>query len=655
MDTRSEEGQAMETRPDEAPDNATAETRGAASGFTALFVRRPVLAIVVNLLIMVAGLAALTGVEIRELPEVDSPVVTISTDYDGASPETIDRELTAPIEGAASRVAGVRSISSNSNFGSSRVTVEFTEDTSLDIAASDLRDALGRIARDLPQDADDPRIVKADANADAVMRIAVTSDALSVEDITILVEEVVVDRLSAVPGVADVQIYGDREKIFRIDVDQAKLASRGITVADLAAALGSAAFDAPAGSLTSASQDLVVRANATIDSPEEFEAALIKDRIRVGDIANVSLGPDPGSAILRANGKAGVGLGIVRQAGSNTLEISQGVTAAVAELQTILPPEVGIKVTSDEATFVNASIHEVIIALLLAAAIVVAVIYLFLFNLRATLIPAISLPVALIGAVAGIWIAGFSINILTLLALVLATGIVVDDAIVVLENIVTHANRGMGPRAAAVTGTREVFFAVMTTTATLAAVFIPISFLPGKAGGLFTEFGFVLAISVLLSSIVALSLCPMLASRLLKSGKPAEASSGYFARVGAFFKGLYARLLHACLDAPASGAGRVAAFRRHVGHAFRFDPAGTDAQRRPGGSPFVDQRAAGRQPRLHIDAIAPDRSAGRAFAPERRDRECLCHRRPQRLQQRLHGLVAGAVGPAQPQPAADCR
>ncbi len=550
MNANSEEPQAAETRADEATDSA-AQTRSAASGFTALFVRRPVLAIVVNLLIVVAGLAALTGAEIRELPEVDSPVVTISTNYDGASPETIDRELTAPIEGAASRVAGVRSISSNSNFGSSRVTVEFTEDTSLDIAASDLRDALGRIARDLPEDADDPRIVKADANADAVMRIAVTSDALSVEDITILVEEVVVDRLSAVPGVADVQIYGDREKIFRIDVDQAKLASRGITVADLAAALGSAAFDAPAGSLTSASQDLVVRANATIDSPEEFEAALIKDRIRVGDIANVSLGPDPGNAILRANGKAGVGLGIVRQAGSNTLEISQGVRAAVAELQTILPPEVGIKVTSDEATFVNASIHEVIIALLLAAGIVVAVIYLFLFNLRATLIPAISLPVALIGAVAGIWIAGFSINILTLLALVLATGIVVDDAIVVLENIVTHANRGMGPRAAAVTGTREVFFAVMTTTATLAAVFIPISFLPGKAGGLFTEFGFVLAISVLLSSIVALSLCPMLASRLLKSGTPSQASSGYFARIGAYFSGLYARLLHACLDAPA--------------------------------------------------------------------------------------------------------
>ncbi len=524
-----------------------------ASGFTALFVRRPVLAIVVNLLIVVAGLAALTGIEVRELPEVDSPVVTISTDYAGASPETIDRELTAPIEGAAARVAGVRSISSTSNFGSSRVTVEFTEQTDLDIAASDLRDAISRVSRDLPPDAEDARIVKADANADAVMRIAVTSDTMSVEDMTILVEDEVVDRLSAVPGVADVQIYGDREKIFRIDVDQAKLASRGITVADLAAALGSAAFDAPAGSLTSASQDLVVRANATIDTPEEFESAIVKDRIRIGDVATVSLGPDPGEALLRANGQSGVGLGIVRQAGSNTIEISKGVQAAVAELKGILPPEVGIKVTSDEAIFVNASIKEVIISLLLAAAIVIGIIYLFLFNFRATLIPAVTLPVALIGTVAGIWLAGFSINILTLLALVLATGIVVDDAIVVLENIVTHANRGMGPRAAAVLGTREVFFAVITTTATLAAVFIPISFLPGKAGGLFPEFGFVLAISVLLSSVVALSLCPMLASRLLKpqaSGEAQGRGAAAFARAGNFFNRAYGALLRACLNAP---------------------------------------------------------------------------------------------------------
>ncbi|MCG6856620.1 MAG: efflux RND transporter permease subunit [Salaquimonas sp.] len=520
------------------------------SDFTALFVRRPVLAIVINLLIVVAGLAALFGADIRELPEVDSPVVTVSTTYTGASPETIDREVTARIEGAAGRVAGVRSISSKSTLGRSRVTVEFTEDTDIDVAASDLRDAINRVQRDLPEDAEDPRIIKADDNAQAVMRIAMTSDTMSVQDMTIMVEDSIADRLAAVPGVADVQVYGDRDKIFRIDVDQARLASRGLTAGDLANALASAAFDVPAGSLTSNSQNFVVRADASIDTPEAFENVIIKGHIRVGDVATVTLGPDPGDSTLRANGKAGIGMGILRQAGSNTLDISEGVRKAVDEIRATLPPGVGIKVTSDDATFIGGAIHEVIRALLIATFIVILVIYLFLLDLRATLIPAITLPVALIGAIAGIWIAGFSINILTLLALVLATGIVVDDAIVVLENIVNHRHRGLGPRAAAVVGTREVFFAVIATTATLAAVFIPISFLPGKAGGLFREFGFVLAISVLLSSTVALSLCPMLASRILNKDKVESAQPGLISRIGTRAVGLYAKILRACLAAP---------------------------------------------------------------------------------------------------------
>jgi len=522
--------------------------------FTALFVRRPVLALVVNLLIIVAGLAALFGADVRELPEVDSPVITVSTEYPGAAPETIDRELTARIEGAAGRVAGVRSISSSSSFGRSRVTVEFLESVNLDVAASDLRDAIGRISRDLPEDAEDPRIIKADDNASAVMRLALTSDRMSVEDMTVFVEDSIIDRLSAVNGVADVQIFGDRDKIFRIDVDQAKVASRGLTAGDLANALSSAAFDVPAGSITSNSQDIVVRATAAVDTPEEFEALMISDRTRLGDVATVSLGPDPGESQMRANGRTGVGLGILRQAGSNTLEISEGVHRVVEELKPILPDGVEIRVTGDDAVFIGGAIHEVEIALILATTVVIFIIYLFLLDWRATMIPAIALPVALIGAIAGIWLAGFSINILTLLALVLATGIVVDDAIVVLENIVHHRQRGLGPRAAAVVGTREVFFAVIATTATLAAVFVPISFLPGKAGGLFREFGFVLAISVLLSSIVALSLCPMLASRMLKPHDDQGPRPGPFARlmgaIGERAQALYAVLLRRCLDAP---------------------------------------------------------------------------------------------------------
>ncbi|GKX33331.1 MAG: multidrug transporter AcrB [Rhizobiaceae bacterium MnEN-MB40S] len=523
-------------------------------GFTALFVRRPVLATVINLLILVGGVAALFGVEIRELPEVDSPVVTVRTDYSGAAPETIDREITARIEGAAGRVPGVRSISSTSSLGRSRVTVEFNETVDINVAANDLKDAISRISRDLPDDIDEVRVIKADDNAQAVMRIAVTSDALTVQDMTILVEDDVLDRLTAIPGVADVYVYGDRDKIFRIDVDPNRLASRGLTVGDLASALNSAAFDAPAGSLTSSSQDIVVRASAAIDSTEEFDATMLSDKTKLSDVAVISYGPDPGDSTLRANGRAGIGLGVVRQAGSNTLDISEAVRAAVDEIRDVLPPDVDIRVTSDDATFISASIEEVVKSLLLAILIVIAVIYLFLLNMRATIIPAITLPVALIGAVAGIWLAGLSINILTLLALVLATGMVVDDAIVVLENIVTQRNRGLGPRAAAVVGARQVFFAVITTTATLAAVFVPISFLPGKTGGLFREFGFVLTIAVLISSVVALSLCPMLASRLLKAVDPSDAEKqqtpGPIARFGEFCANIYAKMLGACLRMP---------------------------------------------------------------------------------------------------------
>ena len=505
---------------------STIKNENAEKGITALFVRRPVLAFVINTLIVVAGLAAFYGVEVRELPDVDRPVITVSTSYSDAAAEIVDREVTAVVEGAVARVTGVKSISSSSSYGNSRVTVEFNDGVDLNVAASDMRDAVGRVTNSLPDDADAPRIVKADANADAVMRLAVTSDTIPVEDMTILVEDQIVDTLAAVDGVADVQTFGDRAKIFRVDIDQAKVASLGLTLADISNALASVSFDAPAGSLTVGNQDLIVRASAAVTTPEAFESIII-------------------------NGKTGIGIGIVRQAQSSTLDISKGVRAAAEKIQTTLPPGMTIRVTSDDATFVQGAIHEVEIALILSVTIVLIVIYAFLQDWRATLIPGFAMPVAMIGTIAGIYLAGFSVNILTLLALVLATGLVVDDAIVVLENIVRRRNEGMGPRAAAVLGTQEVFFAVVATTATLAAVFIPISFLPGQTGGLFREFGFVLAISVLLSSIVALSLCPMLASRMLTEKSIEHSHGGVLGKVGGKLAALYKRCLHACLNAPA--------------------------------------------------------------------------------------------------------
>ncbi len=526
--------------------NAASDT-----GFTALFIRRPVMAFVLNTLIAVAGLAAFYGVEIRELPDVDRPVITVFTIFEGAAAETVDRELTDTIEGTVARVSGVKSISSASSFGQSRVTIEFNDGVDLNVAASDVRDAVGRVANMMPDTADAPRIVKADANSEPVMRLAVTSDTMSVQDMTVIVQDQIEDELAAVPGVADVQVSGDRDKIFRIDVDQNKLASLGFTVADLRTALASVAFDSPAGSITTTNQDLIVRTTADVTTPEEFENIIIGGTTRIRDVATVTLGPDIGLTTLRSDGKTGIGLGIIRQAESNTLDISTGVRAAVAELQANLPQGMSIKVTSDDAVFVNGAVHEVEIALGLSVTMVLIVIYAFLLDWRATLIPALSMPVAMIGTIAAIYLAGFSVNILTLLALVLATGLVVDDAIVVLENIVRRRNEGMGPRAAAVLGAREVFFAVIATTLTLVAVFVPISFLPGQTGGLFREFGFVLAMSVLLSCVVALTLCPMLASRMLSDASlHHEGGSGIGSRIGGALNALYRRCLHICLDAP---------------------------------------------------------------------------------------------------------
>lgn len=517
-------------------------------GFTALFVRRPILALVFNTLMVVAGLAAYVGVEVRELPDVDRPVVTVRTTFDGASPQTIDQELTKVIEGAVARVSGLKSISSTSSFGQSRVTLEFSDAIDLSVAANDVRDAIGRITQNLPDEADAPQIVKADSDSSAIMRLAVTSTKLNMDDLTQLVENEVIDRLASVDGVADVEEYGDQEKVFRVDVDQGALASRGLTIGDLTKALDNAALDVPAGSLKSNTQDIVVRATANLQTPADFSNVILQDRVRLGDVATVMLGPRDGETALRSNGKLGIGLGIIRQAQSNTLNISTGIKAAVDQLSKTLPEGTTIAITSDDAVFIQGAIHEVVLALVLAAVIVTAVIYLFLRDWRATLIPAVSMPVALIGTLAAIYMVGFSINILTLLAIVLATGLVVDDAIVVLENIVRRRAEGMGPRAAAVLGTREVFFAVIATTATLAAVFIPLSFLPGQVGGLFREFGFVLAFSVGLSSIVALTLCPVLASRMLT--KPMLEDHGALGRFGGALASLYKWALHACLNAP---------------------------------------------------------------------------------------------------------
>ncbi len=508
-------------------------------GIIALFIRRPVFTFVLNAMIMIAGFAAWLNVDVRELPDVDTPVTTIVTTFSGASAETIDREITRIIEDAVSRVSGVKTISSTSSFGRSRVQVSFNVGVDLNVAASDIRDALSRVDHSLPKDADAPLIIKADSNASAMMYLVVTSPTMSIDDLTTVVNDQIVDALSAVDGVGDVQLDSARMKIFQIDVDQAKLASYGLTVADISRVLADMTADVPVGSLRNSKQTLIVRATARLTTPEAFEQVILKPHVHLGDVANITLSPDLETVILRINGKTGIGLGIVRKAQSNALNISKGVRAVLNNLKSIIPSSVHISVVNDDALFIKSALHEVEVALIIAILSVVLVIFLFLRDIRVTLIPTLSLPVALIGTIAAIYLVGFSLNILTFLGLVLATGLVVDDAIVVLENIVRWRNMGLGPKAAAVLGTREVFFAVLATTLTLVAVFVPISFLPGQIGGLFREFGFVLAVSILLSAIVALTLCPMLASRFLRRHVEAnEQESRYFTflyKCGSFF------------------------------------------------------------------------------------------------------------------------
>ncbi|MEP3280445.1 MAG: efflux RND transporter permease subunit [Stappiaceae bacterium] len=518
-------------------------------GLPALCVRRPILAVVMNLLVVIAGVAAIFAVEIRELPSTDRPVVTIRTTYSGATPETVDTGITSVLEAAAARTPGVSSISSSSRYGSSRITVEFSPSVSIDTAATDLREAVGAESRKLPNTAETPVVVKANDDDDPIIRLAVTTDTMPVEALTRIVDNQIKDRLAAVPGVASVNVYGDRQPVFSIKLDLKALASRGLSPADVQSAVERVAMDTPAGSMSTGGSEILVRTKISLKSVDDIQDLRLDEYTRIGDIAQVTYGPDEISSYLRNDSKTGIGLGIVRQAQSNTLDISEGVADAVGEIQLNLPDDVTLQVTSDDAVFIGAAIKEVLKSLILSTAIVILVMLVFLRSATATLIPALTVPIALIGTVATIWLVGFSINILTLLALVLATGMVVDDAIVVLENIVNRRKKGDGKMAAAVRGTREVFFAVVSTTATLAAVFIPISFLPGTVGQLFSEFGFVLAIAVTISSFVALTLAPMLASRFV--GEPREKSKpGWIDRFGTQCSNVYRVLLRAALAAP---------------------------------------------------------------------------------------------------------
>jgi hydrophobe/amphiphile efflux-1 (HAE1) family protein len=508
-----------------------------------LSIRRPVLIVVLNLLIIIAGLAAFNTIEVRELPDVDRPIVSVTAAFPGGSPETVDTEVTSKLEGAVARVSGVKSINASSEEDSSRVRVEFRPGINLDDAANEIREAVSRIARELPDSVERLAIIKADNDAQSVVSLAVSSKTLDLESLTERVETDLAPLFLSIPGVADVRLNGDRERVLRVLLDPLRLTSFNLSVTEVAAALRQAPFDVPAGSMKSSDQQLIVRADATSVNVEQVSDIIISGDTRIGDVATVYFGPADAKNLVRLDGKTVIGLGIIRQARANTIDISDEVLALVKQIESRFP-QLQIQVTSDDAEFIRGSVQEVITSLLLTIILVVMTLWVFIGSGRSTIVPALSIPISLMGALAAIWLMGFSINIITLLALVLATGLIVDDAIVVTENIQRRRSMGLGARAAAVIGTREVFFAVVATTAVLVAVFVPIAFLPSTAGRLFREFGGVLAIAVIISSFVALSLVPALTARL-----PVKTNSGNrLTALGHVMLGWYQRTLHFALD-----------------------------------------------------------------------------------------------------------
>lgn len=488
----------------------------AGAGLPALGVKRPWLVTVINLLIAISGLVAIFAIEVRELPDVDEPIVNVRASLPGASPETMDAEVTRILEGAVARVSGVKEVNSNSEEGSARIRAVFNPSANVDRAAADVREAVSRVQRQLPDNVEQLAVFKADEDAEEIMRIAVLADGVSEQDLATIVERDVVPAFISLDGVADVPLFGSRRQILRVELDPGRMSTYGLTVSDIRAVLAQAPLDVPAGSFKTSDQTLLVRADAAVDSEDDIGNLFVTDQVRLRDVARIAYTPDDATSVVRLNGQRVLGVGVVRQAGSNTIQISEGAHRAVARFNA-QRDDIKLQVISDEAVFINGAVTEVLRTLAFAVLIVILTIRVFSGSWRFTLVPAVAIPISLLGTIAASWALGFSINILTLLALVLATGLIVDDAIVVLESVQRRQQRGEGTSASAVLGTQSVFFAVIATTMVLVAVFVPIAFLPGTSGRLFREFGLVLTVAVAISSFVALSLVPALMARLGKS------------------------------------------------------------------------------------------------------------------------------------------
>ena len=485
-----------------------------------LSVRRPVFATVLSLLILLVGAVAFNGLSVREYPQIDEPNVTVTTRFGGASSEVVESQVTKPLEDSLSGIEGVDIITSISRQENSQITVRFKLNRDPDSAAAEVRDKVSRVRQRLPQDIDEPVIAKIEADASPVVWLALSSDVHTPLQLSDLVNRIAKPLLQTVPGAADVRIFGERRYAMRVWIDPDRLAAYRLTVQDVEDALRRSNLEVPAGRIESSQREFNVTAATDLQTPEQFRAVALRtangQTIRLGDVARVLEGPQEERTSVRYNGRDAISLGVIRQATANPLELSAGVYALLDRLRADMPPGVTIEVANDNSIFIDRSIKAVYTTIAEAVVLVALVIFVFLRTLRASIIPLVTIPVSLIGTFALMALFGFSINTLTLLALVLAIGLVVDDAIVVLENVYRYIEQGMKPFEAAIRGSREVGFAVIAMTLTLAAVYAPLAFTPGRTGRLFTEFALALAGAVLVSGFVALTLTPMMCSKLLR-------------------------------------------------------------------------------------------------------------------------------------------
>ncbi|RZA00219.1 MAG: efflux RND transporter permease subunit, partial [Sphingobacteriaceae bacterium] len=500
-------------------------------------IKRPVLATVLSVAIVIFGIVGYRYLGIRDFPSVDPPIISVSTSYSGANSDVIESQITEPLEKAINGVQGIRNISSTSSVGSSNITVEFELDADLETAANDVRDKVSQAQRQLPQDINAPPVVtKADANADNIITVIVSSNTRNIMQINDYAENALQEALQTIPGVSQINILGQRTYAMRLWIDPAKLTAFGLATTDIRNALALENVELPAGKLEGNNTEVTIRAIGKLSTEQDFNNMIIRSDssrvIRLRDVGYAILGSSNEQTALKEDGVPKVGVALVPQPGANYVQIAKDFYKRLELIKKDLPPDIQLKVSLDNTQFITQSIKEVEETLLLSFVLVVIIIYLFFRDWLIAFRPLIDIPVSLIGTFFVMYLFGYSINILTLLGIVLATGLVVDDGIVVTENIYNKIERGMAVRKAAFEGSAEIFFAVISTSVTLAAVFLPIIFLPGFTGRLFREFAVVVSSAVLISAFVSLSLTPMLSVKLIRKD---QKKSKFYIKTEPFF------------------------------------------------------------------------------------------------------------------------